>query len=120
MNIKKGCLVPVAALLTAAVLSAGVAQAESPSIDMRQIRVSYGDLNLSHARGAERLYRRLQAAAAEVCRSPVGDPILARVRQKTCVNEATEAAVASVNEPELTKVHVAKTGKREGTQLAAK
>jgi UrcA family protein len=66
------------------------------------------------------LYGRLQAAAAKVCPRAHSDPIQDRVRRGACVRGAMQDAVAKVGSAELTKIHLAKTGRSVGSLLAGK
>jgi UrcA family protein len=72
--------------------------------------VSFRDLNLNSPEGAAVLYRRINSAANEVC----GDPDrwdLSQLKLQICVKDAVSRAIAQVNNPMLTSLYQAKTGK---------
>jgi UrcA family protein len=62
-------------------------------------RVSFRDLDLSTASGAEALYERITAAAREVCRGAELNAI------RSCQAIAVEDAVKGVGNPLLSSVH---------------
>ncbi len=72
--------------------------------------VKFGDLDLSGADGAATLYRRIYAAAYDVCASFDTDmrdlPDL--TRQLTCVHDAVRNTVAKVNRPALSAIYNAR------------
>jgi len=90
------------AVLAACLLAGplGVAQA-APARDVPQVVVSYGDLDLSSSDGVRELYRRIAAAAGEVC--PYADAReLGQVAvNRACRNAAISRAVRQVNSPQL-------------------
>ncbi len=104
--------VAVVALLAAT--TGGAYAQEAP-----QLHVKYADLNLNTTAGANVLYRRIGAAAKQVC----GDPDrrdLARTTQATaCTARAVAEAVAKVGAPALTRVYARETGGTPATRLAA-
>ena len=103
-----------AAVALLAALAAGAQAADAP-----QVHVTYADLNVGTTAGAMRLYRRIRAAADQVCGVP-GTWELARVGQiKACAARAVADAVAAVNAPALTAVYKADRGVAPGTRLAA-
>jgi UrcA family protein len=61
------------------------------------IRVRFDDLNIADPAGAKVLYRRIHAAAREVCAS-----YHRRDFVQSCVKKATENGVMKVNAPTLT------------------
>jgi UrcA family protein len=63
--------------------------------------VKFGDLDIHTAEGAKVLYRRIQAAAYEVCAPIVRDPVM-REAVPGCLAAAIDNAVKKVNEPYLT------------------
>ena len=81
------------------------------------ITVSFRDLDLSGIAGATTLYRRIQAAAKEVCGHPGADLIEQGV-WKACYRDATADAVRKVNNPLLTAVHAGR--KPEMTAMLSK
>jgi UrcA family protein len=76
--------------------------------------VSFAGLNLTKHADVERLYRRIAAAASQVCDTVPGPVDLAtRVRVKRCTSEAIARAVADVDAPALTQYYAAKTQQTE-------
>ena len=74
--------------------------------------VKFGDLNVSSSEGAEVLYARIRAAAYDVCLEfDNRDNISGLVQREHCVNDVILGAVTKVNNPALTAVYGAKTGK---------
>ena len=68
-------------------------------------KVSYSGLDLSTNTGATLLYHQLRSAAAQVCRSWEGRPLLFQARWRTCYDKALSDAVVGVNRPLLTALH---------------
>jgi UrcA family protein len=67
--------------------------------------VSYADLDINKAEGAQALYNRLNRAAKNVC-APLRDRDLKSiVEHRDCVSEAIANAVGAVNQPLLTQHH---------------
>jgi len=97
-----------AALLTFIVCVLGITPAWSGTPDVRSVTVSYADLDLSSPAGANALYRRIQAAAKQVC-GHAGADLIEQSIWKACYRNAIGDAVAKVNNPVLTAVH---TGNR--------
>ena len=94
------CAFGVLALATCA------GNAANPGITTTQIVVSYDDLDLSHAAGAQTLMSRLRTASKQVCG---GMPTLADLtmmsRYNVCYNDAMSGAVAQVNSPLVTQLY---------------
>jgi UrcA family protein len=65
--------------------------------------VQFKDLNLDSRADTARLYRRLQSAAAEVCKqtAPVGTLVASRAHY-LCIRSAMAGAVRAVDSPALT------------------
>jgi UrcA family protein len=70
-------------------------------------RVSYADLDISKPAGAKILYRRIEAAAQEVCVFDTIKDLGAAQRQRTCINRAVDNAVKGVNSVALSELHAA-------------
>ena len=66
--------------------------------------MSYRDLDLSTPHGAKVLYRRIRAAAREVC-GYGGANLLEQSLWKDCYHHAIADAVGKVNNPGVTAVH---------------
>ena len=70
----------------------------------RSVEVSFRDLDLNTPSGAAKLYRRIQAAARNVCQYEPTSP-RAQIIWQYCVLPTVDAAVAKVNSPLLTELH---------------
>ena len=91
------CLMSTAALCTA--LSTTAAAQDVP-----HKTVKFNDLDITTPDGAKVLYKRIRAAAREVCDVSTGnDPIL-RIGTKVCIEKAVDRAVKGVNAPMLTNL----------------
>ncbi len=72
------------------------------------VKVSYADLNLEKAAGAEALYRRLQNAAEQACgvRSLQIEGSLSGIaKSRSCYREALTAAVENVDNEIVSEIH---------------
>jgi UrcA family protein len=90
-----------------------VAQAADLSDSATQRTVSYGDLNLTDAAGAQVLYSRLTSAAKTVCDMTDQRELARTGAARHCMEQAMVQAVNSVNNPMLTSLYLAKTGTTE-------
>ena len=97
-----------ALVLAAGLIAAGTASAGAAA-DVPSATVRYADLNLSTDAGAHTLYRRIAAAAREVC--PDGDSrdLSRAAHARACQQEAIERAVRSVGSEHLAAAHAAAT-----------
>jgi UrcA family protein len=59
---------------------------------------------------AERVYKRIESAAREVCASLDSQELPAKAHYLRCVNEAVAQAVAQVNSQALTQIHISTVG----------
>jgi UrcA family protein len=66
--------------------------------------VQFGDLDISKSEGAKVLYRRIQAAAHEVCGGSIPYGLSASGVQHTCIDKAIDGAIKNVNSVALTQV----------------
>jgi len=100
----------LAALFCSGVLSTAVAGEAQPTIT-----VSYGDLNLSNAKGVATLYGRIERAATAVCgASPSPAPLGFKRAREHCRTEAIANAIKAVNVDVLTAMHKEKQPRRFG------
>lgn len=67
--------------------------------------VSYADLNLSNPEGVRTLYRRIQAAARNVCTQSNDTLHIEHINFRKCMAQAVDEAVTRLNKPELTAMH---------------
>jgi len=98
----------VAAAIVALIVGASAAFAQPPMSqdDIPKVAVTYSDLNLATAEGSTVLYRRLVAAARQVC--PQTDDSLLAMRMnreaERCVADAVERAVQKIRNPKFAEV----------------
>jgi UrcA family protein len=97
------CLLGTAALASIVSLL-GITPAWSATPGVHSVTVSFRDLDLSSPEGANALYRRIQAAAKQVC-GYAGADLLERSIWRGCYRNAIADAVGKVNNPLLTAVH---------------
>ena len=71
-------------------------------------RVSYADLDISKPAGAKILYRRIEAAAREVCVPGTREVVRATAPERACINQAIDMAVKHVNSVALSELHSGK------------
>jgi UrcA family protein len=106
-------------LLASAMLSSLAANAGDLG-EARQVTVSYADLDLKTTADVQRLYQRIDTAAAFVCRDLDTKDLSGRHVWKQCLNDAVARAVLDVNAPLLTVHYEAKNSKTpEQVALAA-
>jgi UrcA family protein len=67
--------------------------------------VSYADLDISKPAGAKTLYRRIQAAARQVCAVEYGKDLDVVARSRGCMKQAVDMAVKSVDSGALSKLN---------------
>jgi UrcA family protein len=104
--------------LAVAATTVRAADVSSDSVPMKT--VTYGDLNLTNPQGIERLYRRLVAAAQQVCHALNGRSFEEKQQFSICTSQSIARAVAAVDQPALTALQATKTGQPEGTGKLAK
>ena len=87
---------------TAALCSAISTTAEAQTVPSKIVK--FNDLDITTPDGAKVLYKRIRAAARDVCDVSTGnDPIL-RTATKVCIEKAVDRAVKGVNAPMLTNL----------------
>jgi len=77
------------------------ATCSSPASAAPEMAVSYQDLNLANAADVHVLYRRLKAAASEVCGNVPAQELQRHLAFERCYNAALESAVTQINLPQL-------------------
>jgi UrcA family protein len=113
----------VLATLAAACMAVGstAVQAAEKSSESEPVKtVPFGDLNLANPQGVERLYRRIVAAAQQVCDTREGRSLQAQSQEWICNKQSIARAVVAVGRPALTALHAAKTGQPGGAVKLAK
>jgi UrcA family protein len=87
---------------TAALCSALSTTAEAQDVPSKVVK--FNDLDITTPDGAKVLYRRIRAAARDVCDASTGsDPVL-RGAVKVCIDKAVDKAVKDVNAPMLSSL----------------
>jgi UrcA family protein len=111
--------VTIFAALTGSVATISFA---ADSSDALQVKVKYGDLNVSSTTGATSLYNRIRGAADTVChplRPSTSADLGASKAFDACVRKAMNNAINAVNEPALFTVANAKSGTTKPVLLAS-
>lgn len=111
-------LIRCAAILVAGLTCGSVLAADDTSEPHKA--VSYADLNLKSSAGIATLYQRIRLAAGEVCQLAQGTVALKLAAEiKACRTDALDRAVAQLNLPALSALHLARTGRNvAGEQYA--
>lgn len=94
--------------IAATLVFSGFAHAE----EVRKVEVPYSDLDLSRSEQAGALYTRIEHAAHNVCEVNTVPQPRKLILEHQCVRKAVDEAVHRVDNPNLTAVYLAKTGKR--------
>jgi UrcA family protein len=93
-------------------LAAHAGEAPHPNVVNTSVKVSYADLDISHAAGARTLYARIKSAAREACGS---EPAVLDLRDaagySACYEQAVAKAVNRVGSEQLHALHAAQSGK---------
>lgn len=91
----------------------------SDNFDSLQVKVKYGDLNISNESGATTLYNRIQSAADTVC-EPFNSRDLGQRRLfSACLHKAISDAVNAIDQPALFTIYNAKIGASKPVLLAS-
>jgi UrcA family protein len=93
--------------------------AMADSSEPPKVTVKFGDLDISGPQGAGVLYRRIRAAAQNVCSPFEGSSLSAKLHLDACVNKAVADAVTKVGSPRLSDVYSAKIGKSVQARVAS-
>lgn len=91
------------------VLGAAAAQASPVWFVGPDVAVGYADLDIKTVAGAEKLYERIQQAAARVCPAANSRLLTQYAAVMRCRNTVVEHAVTSVSSPQVTAVYAART-----------
>jgi UrcA family protein len=105
-----GAAAIAATFLMLATVEVRAAEAEATTA---RISVTYNDTAFATQAETAAVYRKLKAAAREVCGVETGTHVTLdeRARGHACVNEALTDVVRRLNRPMLTSVHEASAGK---------
>src|SRR5882672_4272907 len=82
--------------------------AAADSFSPLEVTVKFGDLDVSSPQGAAVLYNRIWAAAEQVCSPFESSRLGAKMRLDACIDKAISTAIATVGQPELSRVYGAK------------
>ena len=113
--------VTLASLVTLSV--GGLMSAQARDIDVPTQRVSFADLNLSSTAGQATLYRRLMAAAVQVCggiEEMHSSPITWTLHVDPCTQAAMMHATAAVSVPAFTAYVISRAPYDQTIRLAKK
>jgi UrcA family protein len=112
---------PILAATIFAALTCSIATVSfaSDSSDPLQVKVKYGDLNVSSTAGATTLYTRIRSAAEAVCHPLNNRDFASQILFAACVHKAMSNAVSDVDQPTLSAIYNAKTGASKPIMLAS-
>ena len=97
------------ALAIVGVVASVASFAATPAVDAPSVSVRYDDLNLSTTAGVDALYRRISAAARDVCPDIYSRDTNIVLAAQHCQAAAISKAVSQVNSPGLAMLHAAHT-----------
>lgn len=103
-GIKASMAAAVTALMVFTAATASAAQSVGPDVSVR-----YADLDITTLAGAEKLYARIQLAAAQVCPATQSPLLVEHAAVVKCRNEVIAHAVSSIGSPQVTAVFAART-----------
>ena len=103
---------PILAATIFAALTCSIASVSfaSDSLDALQVKVKYGDLDISSASGAATLYKRIQSAAETVCHPLKNPDLYPRKLFYVCMRKAISNAIIEANEPAQLTIANTKAG----------
>ena len=91
----------------AALTVATASFAAAPSVAPPTVSVRFDDLNLTTTAGVNSLYRRISAAARQVCPDVYSRDLAVVAAGERCQASAVSQAVRELNNPQLALVHAA-------------
>jgi UrcA family protein len=118
MNINLKSVAFSAVAFVCATIIMNSAAAGGPVGETLQQKVSYADLNLDRPEGVAALYKRIRAAAANVCSPLESREMSLSSKLQPCIADATSRAIKSVNNPALSAYNNARNGLGEGSLVA--
>jgi UrcA family protein len=102
-------IVPALATLTsiAAIATShpAIARSAGSDFDAMSLRVSYADLNLDSAAGAETMLRRVHNAALSICGDEPSAPLERVMVYRSCVRATVNRAVATLGNPRVAEMN---------------
>lgn len=96
------------AIMGAVVLAAAHTRALAGQAMGPDVVVSYADLDITTAAGAEQLYERIQHAAARICPQADSLPLASYAASVHCRNAVVNQAVSKVGSPKLSAVYASR------------
>jgi UrcA family protein len=120
IDVRHLVLATFAAACLAATSAGAHAAEQSSGGEAMRMTVTYGDLNLASSRGVEQLYRRIVAAAQQVCAPLDGRSLDDKHLFSICTQQSIARAVTAVDQPALAALHALKTGQPERMVKLAK
>jgi len=75
------------------------------AVDVKSVRVSFADLDLSREEGRQTLYQRLRGAADRVCEKPVSKAAREIREHRECYEDAMDKALREVGSRKLASLH---------------
>jgi UrcA family protein len=100
----------VLVLCAGSALGAACTAAPASAANGSELAVSYQDLNLSNTADVRVLYRRLKAAARDVCGNVPAQELARHLAFERCYNAALQSAVTQVDLPQLQAMYQSETG----------
>jgi UrcA family protein len=99
-------------------IAVGFAGAASPAFadERYQVRIAYGDLDLSTQDGADAMLDRIRDAARDTC--DLGRSVDVQPRVRACVEDFTQIALAELNHASVTQRFFARRGEGAVTVAA--
>jgi len=92
------------AMLAALALSCGTVCLAGDQVEVNQRLVKFGDLDLSHRKGAAALYSRIANAARDVCGWSI-DQVFRETEVQHCIDKAIADSVTRVGHPQLIAIY---------------
>ena len=103
LGVRAGLAAAVAAVMVFTAATASAAQLVGPDVSVR-----YSDLDITTVAGAEKLYARIQQAAAQVCPAANSQLLVEYAAVVKCRNVVIAHAVSSIGSPQVTAVFAAR------------
>jgi len=93
----------------AGVMAAGAAGAATSDSDLPSVVVKYSDLTLATDSGVNQLYRRITAAAKQVCPDATMRDLGAQRQVEHCWNQAVAKAIQQIDNPRLAALYAVRS-----------
>jgi len=111
-NRNRGARAQAAMMMLAGCLSAGVAYTASATANdtIPRIVVHYDQRSLESEKGVQTLYRKLVAAANEVCPAGISSFSFASAAVRSCRTQSLARAVSQIDNQRLAQIHASRSG----------